>query len=498
MKRSWLVVALLLLALLVNVSLYAQERAAPSAVEIVTAMEKVVVDVIEKTQPSVVAIARVRNDAVDARDDGFDLRPGPFGQNFGREISDPTSPDFVPQEYGTGVVIDRAGLILTTYHVLSDPRKNDYYVWSQKRPFKATVIAADPWLDLAVLKIDAMDLTPIKFGDAKDLKKGQFVIALGNPYAIARDGEASATWGVISNTRRTPPATNKKANAGVGRESLHHYGNLLQTDARLERGTSGGALVNLQGEMIGLTTTLAPSTDAEGSAGFAFPIDQAFKDALEKLKTGRKVEYGFLGVGAGHLSLEERQRGLRGAKVGQVVGASPAAEAVVEGDVVTAVGDRPIEDANDLILELSKLPAGKQVELTLQRSVGERQDMARTLHKRVTLSKKYMDTARPVFASVVDPAWRGLTIDYSTAVPGFSGPRLAFVDPAGCVAVLDVDRNSVSWKAGLRPGMFISHVGKSRVAKPADFRDAVAKESGPVVLRLTEEIGESKVITIAP
>ncbi len=498
MKYSQIVTALLVITSFTPLVVRAQERAAPSAVEVATAMEKVLVDVIEQTQASVVAIARVRNDQfADLRDDGFEFRPGRFAQNLEREVSDPTSPDFVPQEYGTGVVIEKGGLILTTYHVLSDPRKNDYYVWTQKRPFKATVIAADPWLDLAVLKIDAQDLIPIKFGDAKDIRKGQFVIALGNPYGIARDGEVSATWGVISNTRRTPPATIKRG-PNDGRQSLHHYGNLLQTDARLERGTSGGALVNLQGEMIGLTTSLAPASDVGSTAGFAFPIDQAFKDALEKLKTGRKVEYGFLGVGAGHLSLEERQRGQRGAKVAQVVGASPATEALEREDVITAVGDRPIADSNDLILELSKLAVGTTVDLTIERAGEGVVAKPRVLHRQVTLSKKYMDTPRPVFASVVDPVWRGLTVDYSTAVPNYNGPRLTFVDPEGCVAVTDVERSSTAWKAGLRPGMFIKNVGKTRVATPQEFRDAIGKEVGSVVLRLTEEVGGSNLVTVAP
>src|SRR5207253_7102267 len=129
--------------------------------------------------------------------------------------------------------------------------------WIGRKPYRATVKAADPWFDLALLKVEGAGLKPISFGDGHSVKKGAFVIALGNPYAIARDGKPSASWGIISNLQRQAPPPRTATRASDGRETLHHYGTLIQTDARLELGTSGGALVNLKGEMIGLTTSLA-------------------------------------------------------------------------------------------------------------------------------------------------------------------------------------------------------------------------------------------------
>ncbi|HTN77666.1 MAG TPA: trypsin-like peptidase domain-containing protein, partial [Pirellulaceae bacterium] len=480
----------------------AQEQPALSGTDAVAAIQKAVIEVVAKTQASVVAVARIRKDALFNADiERFDERPGIFPGPRALAASDPSSPDFVPQEYGTGVVIDRAGLILTTYHVLADLNKNDYYVWTNKRPFAAMVIAADPWLDLAVLKIDAKDLTPIKFGDAKGIQKGQFVIALGNPLAIARDGEVSSAWGLIANVNRVPPVVNQRPKSPVWRETLHHYGNLLQTDARLERGTSGGALVNLQGEMIGLTTALTPQVDVETSAGFAIPVDQAFKDAIEKLKIGRKVEYGFLGVAPEHLSVEERQRGRHGAKVFQVVARTPAADLGLfeesrgddTFDIITHVNGQEVSDATNLIMHLSKLPAFSEVALTISRTPRDDPARARVLQKKVKLAKKHMDTLRPVFASVADPVWRGLLVEHPTATPNFRD-RLPFMDTAGCVAVLDVERGSPAWKAGLRTGMFIAQVGESRVATPDAFHEAVAKSGGAVKLRLTEEVGNSQVV----
>ncbi len=141
--------------------------------------------------------------------------------------TNPTSPDFVPNEFASGVVLDREGHIVTNYHVLGDPEQNDYFVWVQRRPFKVAQVevpqevkAGDPWTDLAVLKIAASDLEPMPLGDASKLRKGMIVIALGNPYGIARDGEVSASWGIISNLRRATAPDPQSAGSGAERSTL--------------------------------------------------------------------------------------------------------------------------------------------------------------------------------------------------------------------------------------------------------------------------------------
>src|SRR5207342_2000310 len=104
----------------------------------------------------------------------------------------------------------------------------------------------------------------------------------GNPYAIARDGQVSASWGIVANlSRKAGPIPDETSPAGVRNTSLHHYGTLIQTDAKLNLGTSGGALLNLKGEMVGLTTSLAAAVGYEQAAGFALPVDDAFRRAVE-------------------------------------------------------------------------------------------------------------------------------------------------------------------------------------------------------------------------
>ena len=148
-------------------------------------------------------------------------------------------------------------------------------------------VGADPRSDLAVLEIEARTWCQSSSATPASLKKGQIVIALGNPYAIARDGQASASWGIVSNlARKDGPSPRRDERSVRPSRRLHQYGTLIQTDAKLNLGTSGGALVNLKGEMVGLTISLAASLGYEQAAGFAIPVDETFHRALKALQAG--------------------------------------------------------------------------------------------------------------------------------------------------------------------------------------------------------------------
>jgi serine protease Do len=455
----------------------------PGRLQAAAAIEASFVEVIAKVEKSVVAVVRTREASQDSSP-AADLLEG-LGE--GGELStDPTRPDFVPQDFGSGIVIDSRGLILTTYHVVGDIAVSRYVVWIGKKPYPATVKAADPWFDLAILKIDANDLQMLPLGDARGLKKGQIAIALGNPYAIARDGQASATWGIIANLARpAPPALERPGtSAGESRVTLHHYGNLIQTDARLELGSSGGALVNLKGELIGITTSLAALAGYEKSGGFAIPVDEDFRRALDILKSGRVPAYGFLGVAPTFLTAEERRQGRFGARLLDVVPATPAAKSGLQvGDVITHVEGESISDDMQLIRRLSGLAADTTVLLTLERGGGANR-RGRVMTSKVTLSKKRVEGPRPAFAEQPEATWRGMKVEYSTATPQFRD-HSRDLDSEGSLGVIDVEKDSPAWKAGFRPGDFISHVGKARVATPKQFQQATADLRGSVALKLT-------------
>jgi serine protease Do len=279
-------------------------------------------------------------------------------------------------------------------------------------------------------------------------------------------------------------------------ETLHHWGTLIQTDARLELGASGGALVNLDGEMIGLTTALPALAGYERAGGFAVPVDDNFRRVVETLKAGRLPDYGFLGIDPASPTAQERQRGLFGARVNEVVAATPAAEAGLRvGDVITQIDEDPIFDRMDLFRHVSSLFADATVKLQVARG-GTAQRPGRPMALTARLAKKHMAGNDIAFAEVERPRWRGLAIDYATAAPQFA-ERARQLDPAGSVAVIEVERDSPAWKAGLRGGDFVSHVGQTRVGRPNEFLDAVAGHAGEVLLRLTGQATPTKTVSVA-
>ncbi|MCU0979066.1 MAG: trypsin-like peptidase domain-containing protein [Pirellulaceae bacterium] len=492
--RSWRLAAALLAAMFLPAlpPVRAQE---PTALDAAQALEKTLTEAIARAEKSVVAIARYRK--------GRPPLPPPDGQPAPFAPGEPGGVDeTAPNEYATGVVIDPQGYILTNYHVLGDPAENEYRIWVNRRPFNAVgvqkverVTAGDPWTDLAVLKIEAADLEPIAFGDTKDLRKGQIVIALGNPYGMAKDGQVSASWGIISNLGRPLPTAG--ASSDPAKDSLYQYGGLIQTDARLNLGTSGGALVNLKGEMIGLTTALAASEGYERSLGFAIPVNDVFLRTIETLKTGHKAEFGFLGVSPENLSDAMRRAGQHGAVLVHVVSGTPAfAAGLKEGDIVTHVNGEAVYDRGQLMHELGKQPVAVELRLTAQRGA-EAGRPGRVVQATARLSKRHVTGARPPYSHIPDPRWRGMQIDYATALPQTLlrqvWPQLV---TGNSLAVIEVERDSACWKAGLRPGTVFSQVDGQAVTTPDEFFAAVAEKAGPVrIQRVSDTPGE---VTVAP
>jgi S1-C subfamily serine protease len=476
-----------------------EDSQAEADLEFVSAMERVLSRAIARAERSVVSIARRNKSAEYARGD---IQPDLFRvspRRLGTAPADPRDPDFVPNEFATGVIVDASGLVLTNAHVV-DVDSDHFVTTVDHKVFEMRIKASDPRSDLAVLELKQPrlrgehDFTPIALGDASTLKKGQIVVALGNPYAIARDGQTSASWGIIANLARkagSPPRREADGAVSDDTKMLHHFGTLIQTDAKLNLGTSGGALLNLRGEMIGLTTSLAATAGFEQAAGYAIPVDETFRRVVETLKKGEEVEYGLLGIRPLHLDAGDVLRGLHGSRVDMAPPGDPAGRAGVEiGDIITHVDGKPIYDADGLRLQVGKLPPGATTTLTILRG-------GQTLQKRVVLSKYPL--ALPQVVTNRPPAWRGLHVDYWTMTRHrFEIPD--FPDPLGLgsasVSAREVESESPAWRAGLRPGARISRVGANLVETPDEFRRAVAEKSGPVQLGVIGPNGEVKVVTV--
>jgi serine protease Do len=477
----------------------AQEEAdgaqAAADLELISALERVVSRAIARAERSVVSIARRKRPPT---------QPYPADSHPGRaapwENSNPSDANFIPNEFATGVVIDSSGLVLTTSHVLGqEPRDNEFFVRTiGRKQFEMKVKASDGTSDLAVLELAhpdlrrAGDFVPIEFRDASALKKGQIVISLGNPYGIARDGQASASWGIVANLSRKAVS----AAEDDTHKTLHDFGTLIQTDAKLNLGTSGGALVNVRGEMVGLTTSLAATSGFEQPAGYAIPIDNAFLRIIQTLKEGREVEYGLLGLNFSHSTLERDRlyRGVQGAVVDRVISGGPASKAELRpNDVITHVDGKPVYDFDGLRLQVSRLPPGTTVTLRVVRQNN-------AFQRRVVLAK--FPVSLPQTVTVKPTGWRGALIDYRTPSRPEAGPfqLVPIVEEVAtpCVSVREIAEGSPAWEAGLRKGTLISHVGTTPVETPAEFQKAVASQVGAVTLRLlTSDTSKQTVVVPA-
>jgi serine protease Do len=492
-----------------------------------TALEDSFVSIIDKASPAVVALSRERALESPSPLPNWNLRRR-FGGNEDRSESvDPADPQFAPSDFGAGVVIDPAGLILTNYHVVQGvtavgspvvegaPRL--FVRFADRRVEEGHILAADPRSDLAVVQVPLTNLPVIPLGKASPVKRGQFVVALGNPYAIARDGSASASWGIVGNiARRIPHDRGTPNSERQMKETLQHLGILLQIDTRLELGTSGGALLNLKGELIGLTTSMAAISGYERASGFAIRLDEPMLRVVETLRQGKEVEYGFLGVMPDDV-LVSRDPVVReeAAQIGQGGAARvsrdpeqylPAYNKLQAGDLILKINGEPIYSKGDLMRVVGLAGPRAEVRIEGYRPKAELPFATLETDRRFTTSVQLgkwpvIDEEGIVATRPTWEPWRGLTIDYATSrlrhFQRLAGRR-ELVDS---VLVRDIQPDSLVSRAGLQRDDFITHVDGKPVRYPAEFVAAIRKNAGPVTLRIWTEArgrGESRELVVAP
>lgn len=448
------------------------------------AMQEKSIQVAQRAARSVVAIARVRRET-DPRTETLRFQFGP-GIRL-NELSRPTDPDFVPTDYAAGVVIDNEGHIVTCFSELSDPRSSDYYVWCNKEPraaeptwVPAEVQAGDPFSDIAVLKVnESIDLVPIELASDYEARKGELVFAAGNPYAAARDGSTSMAWGIIANIDRALAGQPGQTSSLQEKQTLHHFGGLLQIDANLSNGFNGGPVLNLDGAMIGLIIPNAYVPTAAKHGGFAIPVDETFQRAVDSLKQGKIPEFGFLGIVPEEIPASRREAGIRGAYVSRVVPGLPGDLAGLRpDDVIMAVNGQPVFDRNSLFYALSRQGAEEKIDLSVRRfsSFG---GSAENITLKGQLSKKYVASKIPAYTLKPLPSWRGLSVEYATALPT---EMLRFMSRSlptpPKLAALQVEPNTAVWQAGIRPGQLILAVQGETVSTPDQFTELVNRFSG--------------------
>ncbi len=354
---------------------------------------------------------------------------------------------------GSGVIMDaEAGYVITNSHVIAGADEISVRL-HDGRAFDAEIVGVDEDADIAVVQIAAESLQQIHPGDSDTLRVGDFVVAIGNPFGLGQ----TATSGIIS---------------ALGRSGLNieDYEDFIQTDASINRGNSGGALVNLRGELVGINTAILAPGGGNIGIGFAIPIN------MVQLLTRQIIEYGEvrrgrLGVIAQNLTPELAEAlGIdttRGAVIAQVIPDSAADDAgLQEGDVVVAVNEREIVDASSLRNTIGLFRADEEIEVSFLRD-GKRQSM------------------RIRIRAIEPVAGQGLKINKR-----LEGIRLADIDeedgPQGQrgVRAVEVAQTSLAWSAGLREGDLIISVNKQPIYSLKDVEQAVDENDAMLLLNV--------------
>src|SRR5256884_4334685 len=322
------------------------------------------VEVARRVEPAVVNIDTLQasNDVAESdNDDKSDRTPkNPLDDLYRRQLPRPT------RGVGSGFIIDPKGYILTNNHVIEGASRITISLVGGER-FRGKVVGIDKETDLALIKIDAdHDLPVMKFGDSNDVRVGDWVLAIGSPFGL----EQTVTAGIIS----------KKERDSVAPSSFQRF---LQTDAAINRGNSGGPLVNMRGEAIGVNSQIATLTGDYNGIGFALPANEAKFVAEQILGRGR-VQRGFLGVNLESVRAElARVYHLPDAK-GAIVAdiqperngqPTPAAKAGLQvNDIITEFNGQPVQDSNDLLSKVASTKVGESVSITFLREVDGRLD----------------------------------------------------------------------------------------------------------------------------
>lgn len=381
------------------------------------------------------------------------LLDDPFFRRF-FDLPQSRSSERIRHSLGSGVIVDAGrGYILTNHHVTDDADEITVTLRDQ-RQFTAEVVGTDPEVDLALLRIEADGLTALPVADSGALRVGDFVVAIGNPFGLGQ----TVTYGIISALGRT----------GLGIEG---YEDFIQTDASINPGNSGGPLVNMHGELVGVNTAIVGPAGGNIGIGFAIPSNMAGA-IMQSLAEYGEVRRGQLGVVLQDLTpdLAEafglRQRG--GAVVARVSPASSAEQAGIRpGDVIIEMNGDPVTRSTDLRNAIGLLRAGSRIRLNILRSGKPREISA------VIADPRTFSTAAGEVSRYLSGATIGQIAD--------NHPLFGEVDG---VSVLDVERGSAAWSAGLRPGDIIVSINQVPVSTPDEFRTAAQRSPNNLLLNI--------------
>jgi serine protease Do len=438
--------------------------------------------IVEKVAPSVVTVFTTQTVSRTAAP--FPLSDDALRQFFGGQLPQRQGKQTL-QGLGSGVIVSPDGYILTANHVVSGAEEIMVGLGTELRKYKAKKVGTDPGTDVALLKIDEKNLPAITFTDSEKARAGDIVLAVGNPFGLRQ----TVTMGIISAVGR----------GGVG---IVDYENFIQTDAAINMGNSGGALVDIKGQLLGINTAIFSRTGGNQGVGFAIPANLA-RDVMQSLREKGRVVRGYIGASVQPLTPElaeamKLKGPPTGALVGEVAPNTPSQKAGIKtGDVITAVKGEKINDPRELRLMIGSMAPGTKVQIEVNRE-GQKKtfdvDLAEmppgTTEEGPEASPE--ESAQPekttVFGGV---AVADITDDIRSAL---NLPK----EVQGTV-IAEVDADSPAGKAGLREGDVIQEVNKQQVKNAKDLV-AVSKKLKPnekILIRVYSQ-GRSGYVALEP
>jgi serine protease Do len=399
----------------------------------------------------------------------------PFGQEdqfndfFERFFKDQVPKDYRQKSLGSGFIIDKDGYILTNNHVVEQTDEIKVKL-SNNKEFEAKIIGRDPKTDLALIRIETEgDLTPLPLGDSDKLEVGDWVIAIGNPFAL----DHTVTAGIVS-------AKYRKIGAGS-------YENFIQTDASINFGNSGGPLLNTRGEVVGINSAIYSGGGGSIGIGFAIPINMA-KEILPQLKEG-KVVRGWLGVMIQKITPELKEKlrlkDEKGALVADVTRDGPAEKAGIKrGDVIISFDGKEIKEMSELPFIVASTPVNKTVLVEVMR---------RGKKKGIKVKIGELKEEGEVKEAIEEKSDLGMTVEQIT--PELVR-QLGLSERSGLV-VVQVENDSPAENAGIRPGDILVEIDQEPVDDLSEYREKMRKyEKGDTILFLVKRKGTTLYLTL--
>lgn len=415
-------------------------------------------DFVRAAEISLPAVVHVRTEYAPKQNQFYFYDPfGIFGWNI------PQRP--LPQQgFGSGVIISGDGYIITNSHVIDNADKVEVILFD-KRTFKAKIIGKDKSTDIALLKIEENNLPYLLYGNSDNVKIGEWVLAVGNPFNLT----STVTAGIVSAKARNVGILSAGTYDSPDNFPIESF---IQTDAAVNPGNSGGALVNTKGELIGINTAIASNTGSYTGYSFAIPINLAKKVVNDLIEFG-KVQRAFLGVSIQNINsklMEEKNiKDPRGVYVSSVTRGGGASEAgIQEGDVILKVGNVEVNNTSELQEQISHYRPGDKVEVKVRRE-GEEKSFTVVLKNRMgetTLTsaerKEVMNLLGASFEEVSEKEMNKLGINGGVKITALQAGKLR--------------------SAGIKEGFIITSIDKKKINTLDDVKAALENKEGGVLI----------------